>query len=175
MKKAVYQKYLPFLILCMTVCVFCLFPELAYAVKEKCEVQKFEKEYLNTCYSCDIVTTLTSAFLKAGAVAYEVSRSAANVVLIVVTSIWVAIFVLQNVSSFSTVEPMEMLQALFVQFFKVIVAFVIINAGISTILHYTLEPIMLAGTDFGNAIMTNVPTSAEFNSAVYAKSGGGEK
>ena len=62
--------------------------------------------------------------------------------------------VLKNISSFTTVEPMKMIQDLLIQLFKVFLAFVIVNSGIPTILHYTMEPIMLAGTDFGSAILT---------------------
>ena len=39
-----------------------------------------------------------------------------------------------------------MLQQMLVQFFKVLLAFVVINAGMKTILQYTLVPIMELGT-----------------------------
>lgn len=119
----------------------------------QCITNNFLSIYTSTCYSCEIVETLASAFIHAAAKAYDVSRKAGNAILVVGLLIWISVFVLKNITSFSTVEPRSMIQSLFVQFFKVIIAFIIINSGIQTILHYTLEPIMLAGTDFGDAIL----------------------
>lgn len=119
----------------------------------ECVMDNIKSMYTKSCYSCEIVETLASAFIKGAAKAYDVSREAANVVLTVGIMLWLAWFVLKNISSFTSVEPMKMLQDLFVQLFKVLVAFTIINSGIDTILHYTLEPLMLAGTDFSDAII----------------------
>lgn len=120
---------------------------------QECVPNNFKSLYTSSCFGCEIVETLASAFVKAAAKAYNVAREAANAILIVATMIWVAIFVLKNISSFATVEPRQMIQQLLIQGFKVLLAFVIINSGIQTILHYTLEPIMLFGTDFADAIM----------------------
>lgn len=119
----------------------------------ECVMNNIKQMYTRSCFSCEIVETLASAFIKGSAKAYDVAREAANVVLTVCMLLWMGWFVLKNISSFTTVEPMKMLQDLFVQLFKVLVAFTIINSGISTILHYTLEPLMLAGTDFADAIV----------------------
>lgn len=118
-----------------------------------CIVDNLIAQYESVCYSCIIVETLISAFIKAGSVAYDVSRQAANVILIIATILWLAMYVLKNVSSFTAVEPMKMLQDIFIQLFKVMVAFVVVNAGISTILDYTMVPIITAGTDLGTAII----------------------
>lgn len=120
---------------------------------QKCITSNLKALYGSTCYSCEIVETLSSAFIKAAAKAYQVSREAANAILIVASLIWIAFYVLKSISSFTTVEPRKMIQDLLIQFFKIYLAFVIINSGIQTILHYTLEPIMNAGTDWGSAIV----------------------
>ncbi len=120
-----------------------------------CITSNLKNMYSSTCYSCEIVQTLAAAFIKAAARAYDVVRQAANAILVIGIVLWIGLFVLKNISAFTTVEPMKMLQDLFTQLFKVLLAFVIINSGISTILHYTLEPIMMAGTDFGDAIITS--------------------
>ena len=54
-----------------------------------------------------------------------------------------------------------MLQEFMIQMFKIILAFVIINSGIETILRYSLVPLMNAGTDLADAITTTAPTAAE--------------
>lgn len=120
---------------------------------QKCITSNLKAMYGSTCYSCEIVETLSSAFIKAAAKAYQVSREAANAILVVASLIWIAFYILKSVSSFTTVEPRKMIQDLMIQFFKIYLAFVIINSGIQTILHYTLEPIMNAGTDWGSAII----------------------
>ena len=120
---------------------------------QKCITSNLKALYGSTCYSCEIVETLTSAFVKAASKAYQVSREAANAILIVASLIWIAFYVLKSISSFTTVEPRKMIQDLLIQFFKIYLAFVIINSGIQTIFHYTLEPVMNAGTDWGSAIV----------------------
>lgn len=121
---------------------------------QNCITENLMAMYAATCYSCEIVETLASAFIRASAKAYQVARQAGNAILVLGMILWIGLFVLKNISSFSTVEPMKMIQDLMVQLFKVYIAFVIVNSGIPTILHYTMEPIILAGTDWGDAIIS---------------------
>lgn len=128
--------------------------------KEKgsdCVVANFAQKYAY-CYGCEVVETMANAFIAAAGHAYDVSRKSANAILVVASILWIAFFVLKSVSSFATIEPMKMLQDFMVQCFKILVAFTIINSGIQTILHYTLVPIMNAGTDFGSAILLTAPS-----------------
>lgn len=138
-----------------------LFFETAKKEGVECITNNFLAMYTSSCYSCEIIETLASAFIKAAAKAYDVSKEAANAILVVGMIIWIAIFVLKNVSSFTTAEPRKMIQELLVQLFKIYIAFVIINSGIQTILHYTMEPLMLAGTDFADAILIEAAPSGE--------------
>lgn len=125
-----------------------------------CIVSNFSQKY-SYCYGCEVVETLAEAFIFAAGKAYNVSKQASNIILIVLTLIWLSIFALKNVSSFASVEPMKMLQELMVQLFKIVLAFVIVNAGIETILHYSLVPLMNAGTDLGDAILLTAPSAAD--------------
>lgn len=120
---------------------------------QNCVTENFKAMYTSTCYSCEIVETLASAFIKAAAKAYQVSREAGNAILVVGMILWIGLFVLKSISAFTTVEPMKMIQTLLIQLFKVFLAFVLVNVGIAPILHYTLEPIMNAGTDFADTII----------------------
>lgn len=128
-----------------------LYLSTTHKAGQQCIVSNFFMKYSN-CYACIVVKTLISAFIKAGAQAYEVSRSAANAVALVCMMIWIAFFVFRNVTSFSAIQPMKMLQEFLVQCFKVVLALIIINSGISTILHYTLVPILSAGIDMADSI-----------------------
>ncbi len=118
---------------------------------KQCIVSNFFIKYSN-CYACVIVQTLISSFIKAGSKAYEISRQAANAVALLCMMFWLAFFVFKNVTSFTSVEPMKLLQEFFMQCFKVVLALVIINSGMSTILHYSLVPILEAGIDMANTI-----------------------
>lgn len=122
---------------------------------QNCIVYNYFVKYAN-CYGCIVVQTLTSAFAKAAGKSYNVSRKAANAILIVGMALWLAMFALKNVSSFATLEPMKILQELFVQCFKVMLAMVIINAGLKTIISYTLVPIISVGMDIADTISVNV-------------------
>ncbi len=111
------------------------------------------------CYPCAVFEILFIAFMRAAEKAYDVSKEAGNIILFVCTLIWLAFFVLKNVSSFAAVDPMMMLQQMTVQFFKVILAFVIINSGVKTILHYTLVPIVSVGTDIASGVSDDTMNS----------------
>lgn len=130
-----------------------------------CVTDNLRRMYHSVCYSCVIVEVLISAFVKAGSKAYDVSRQLANVILVVATILWLAMYVLKSVSSFSTVEPMKMIQDILIQLFKVFVAFTIVNAGISTIVYYTVNPIINTGTDFGMAILKTINEDWEKNNS----------
>ena len=130
---------------------------------DKCIVYNYFIKY-GSCYGCTVVQTLTSAFVMAASKAYTVSKQAGNAILLVGMMIWLAFFALKNVSSFATIEPMQMLQQFLVQCFKVILAMVILNSGLETILHYTLVPIMKTGMDFADTISANVDEIVSSNS-----------
>ena len=135
---------------------------LAWKVSEdegnECVTSNFVAMYTSACYSCEIVETLASAFVRAAAKAYDVAKEAGNAILVVGMILWIGIYVLKNISSFTTVEPRQMIQGLLVQLFKIMLAFIIVNSGLPTILHYTMEPLMMFGTDFATAIlMSNAP------------------
>ncbi len=121
----------------------------------ECIPENFHSIYTSSCVSCDVVATLSSAFVKAGGKAFNVSKHAANAVLLVGLIIWIGLYILKNIASFSTVEPRQMMQGLMIQLFKVYIAYVIINTSIATILSYTLEPIVTAGTDIATTILAN--------------------
>jgi len=122
---------------------------------QNCIVSNYVIKYSN-CYGCTVVQTLTSAFVKAAGKAYDISSQAASILVIICMLIWLSMFALKNVSSFATLEPMKILQEFFVQCFKVILALVIINSGLRTIIDYTLVPIMSVGTDIADTITANI-------------------
>ncbi|MBO4285077.1 MAG: hypothetical protein J5895_02455 [Alphaproteobacteria bacterium] len=146
-----------------------LFIKLAEEAGQHCIVSNFTVKYAY-CYGCEVVETLSSAFIKAAKKGYEVTKQAANAILIFAIIIWLCFFALKNVSSFTTVEPMQMLQELMVQCFKVIVAFVIINSGIHVILNYTLVPIMNTGLEFADTLVDTTAITVKPTISISRKS-----
>lgn len=63
---------------------------------QNCVTENFKAMYTSTCYSCEIVETLASAFIKAAAKAYQVSREAGNAILVVGMILWIGLFVLKS-------------------------------------------------------------------------------
>lgn len=122
---------------------------------KNCIVYNYFIKYAN-CYGCIVVQTLTSAFTKAAGKAYNVSKQLANIIVLIGMALWLSMFALKNVSSFATLEPMKILQEFFVQCFKVILALVILNSGLKTIINYVLIPIISTGTDVADTITANV-------------------
>jgi len=131
-------------------------PNISYAKKNsdlgKCDVSKYIEDS-QKCFSCNVVATIVSTFMKACSKGYGLMRDAGNTLLGIFSVLWIALFVIKQVSSFSEIEIMEMLQTFGIFLFKVLVAFLCLN-NFGTIKTYTMDPIISFGTDFGTALLT---------------------
>lgn len=133
------------------------------ATKGRCDIVKINAEYTKSCFSCSTVSTIISVFLEAGAAAYPIMRQAGNEILGILSALWIAMFLLKNLSQFNAIELPDFIQQLGLFFFKIIVAFIFLNGGVTVILSYTLEPIISFGTDFGIGILSltaDIPTES---------------
>lgn len=119
-----------------------------------CKIADMRKLYQSKCYACVIVKTLLETFLTACSKTYDITREAGSKVLVIGSLIWLAFFAFKNVSSFANVEPGALVNTLFVFLFKVMVAYIIINSGLTTIIHYTINPLLTAGADYGLGLMS---------------------
>ncbi|MDR1693569.1 MAG: hypothetical protein LBR70_00025 [Lactobacillaceae bacterium] len=123
---------------------------------EVCDVQNMRKRYTSSCYSCLVVKTLTETFMNACAKVYPLSREAGSKILLIASVLWLVMFALGNVSSFTSLEPANNVQDFFTFLFKVLVAAVFINAGVGILVKYIFETILIAGADYGLGVMTSV-------------------
>ena len=148
------KKYNNIILLCLMLIigVVLLCPNVAQAT-EACDISKMQDQYTRSCITCPTVATIISIFLEVGVDAYPLMRSAANTLLGILSVLWIAMYFLKKLSSFAAVELPEMMQELSIFFFKILVAAVCINGGISVILDFTLNPIISFGTDFGIAFL----------------------
>lgn len=127
---------------------------------DKCQVSRMQGYYQSKCYACVIVKTLLETFLVACSQVYDLTSEAGSKILVIGAMIWLAFFALKNVSSFANVEPGAMVNTLFVFLFKVMVAYIVINSGLTTIIHYTINPLVTAGADYGLGLMSTMASSS---------------
>lgn len=118
-----------------------------------CEIGRMKLRYQTNCYSCLVVKTLLSEFMKIGDKTYSLCRDAAVKILFLCSALWIAFFVLKNVSSLTSIEPASFVNQLLSQLFKIVVAYAIIVSGADTFITYVVNPIMDAGADYGLGII----------------------
>lgn len=121
--------------------------------KRACQVAEMKKRYQSSCFSCLVVRELLKSFLEASTKVYTLCRDAGVQILLIGTILWVAFFVLKQVSSLSNIEPASLVNTLLQQFFKILVAYVVIVSGANTFINYVVNPLLDAGADFGIGIL----------------------
>lgn len=138
-----------------------------------CKVAEMEKKYQSSCYSCIVVKTLLEKFINACTKVSDLCRRAAVQVLLVATLLWVAFWALKTISSVASLEPSSIVNTLLIQGFKILFAYVVIESGIEVFMIYVVSPILVAGADFGTAILANSQSHLSMTpSPDYTYSGG---
>ena len=105
------------------------------------------------CWYCNVVIVMTNSFLNAAKNALPSSASLGKVILQWGFIIWLAYYILMQVSSFAPVTPGKMLQEILFMGFKVALAYVAIDSSPqSVIAEYFINPIVGFGLDYGIAL-----------------------
>lgn len=118
-----------------------------------CSISDMQKMYQSTCYSCKIIMTLITTFMNACGKVYDLTREAGSKVLVIGSMLWLAAFALKLVSAFTNQEPMSILNTLLIFMFKVASAYIVINVGIGAIVDLFVNPLLLAGADYGLGLL----------------------
>jgi len=118
-----------------------------------CDVAGMQSKYQSRCYSCKIILTLITTFMNACGRVYDLTREAGGKVLVIGSLIWFAAFSLKLVSSFTNQEPMSILNDFFIFMFKAASAYIFLNAGIGIIINLLVNPLLIAGADYGIGLM----------------------
>lgn len=126
-----------------------------------CEIPQMMEDYTGTCYSCLIVSSLIRTFMDVAVKAFPVAQEAGVKLLVIGMVLWSAFFVLQKLSSFASLEPMKVLQELFIFLFKCLIAYTLVTSGISVINKLIVNPILIAGSEYGSAIIDSVASEAK--------------
>ena len=127
-----------------------------------CSLASMKKKYLNSgaiesaCWYCKVVIVLTNAYLKVAAQAIPTSVALGEIILKYGFMIWLAYYILQQVSSMKPITPGKTLQEILIMGFKVAVASVILGNALQFISEYLLNPIIGFGTDYGMQLLNGI-------------------
>lgn len=129
-------------------------PSRGHQNAEMCSMDNIRQSYgdSNSCWYCDVVIILTNSFLNAAGKALPSAIALGQIILKLGFLIWLAYYILQQVSSFAPVTPSKMLQDILVMGFKVALASVVVDAANAVIIEYFINPIGELGTDYGLAL-----------------------
>ncbi len=120
--------------------------EVAGLVNGACPlIEQLRAKYQSGCWSCLVVEKLTSAFMSAAEKAYSLAQKAGIIVLKIGALLWILMWGLRNVSSFTQIEPANILSELFKFLFKIMLAYIFIVSGLKMIGIYFINPIMGLG------------------------------
>jgi len=119
-----------------------------------CEVSRFKDKYQQSCFSCNTVVTMIGTFLEACSIGYDTVRRAGNIILLILSMLWIGLFVFQNLSKFSSIDIAQFMSTFGTFVFKFLIAWACINGGINLLLSYTLYPIISFATDFGLSLLS---------------------
>ncbi len=133
--------------------------------KEGCKYSALQKKYMedSTCWYCMVVGKMTGAYLYAAALVIPTIKNMALMILRFGFLIWLALYILKQVSSLSPISVGKFLQEILIMGFKVMLATLIVKDGTAFINEYIMTPIIDTGIDIGNAIFNQIANDPAFN------------
>lgn len=111
------------------------------------------------CWYCKVVIILSNAYLQAATSALGTAQLLGQMIVKLGFAIWFALYVLKTVGATTGTTPGKMLSEIFVMGFKCALAYLAIDYGLNFFTFYIINPIMLAGTDMGKAILHGMVSS----------------
>lgn len=110
----------------------------------------------NACWYCKIVVVITNAYFKAAYTALPSAVALGKLCAKLGFMIWLAYYILLQVSSLSPITPFKMLQEILVMGFKVSLAYLGVIYATSVITQYFVNPIVGLGVDYGSAMLDSM-------------------
>lgn len=111
------------------------------------------------CWYCKVVIILSNAYLQAAGSALGTAQLLGQLIVKLGFAIWFALYVLKTVGATSGTTPGKMLSEILVMGCKCAFAYAAIDYGLNFITFYIINPIMLTGTDMGQAILDSMVSS----------------
>lgn len=137
---------------------------------EGCKYSALQAKYMegSTCWYCLVVGKMTSAYLYAASLIIPTVKTMALMILRYGFLIWLAIYILKQISSIAPITAGKFLQEILLMGFKILLATMIVTTGIPFFNAYLITPLIDTGIDIGNAIFNTI--AADFN----IENGGGK-
>ena len=138
---------------------------------EGCEVLPVKAYNLRGCFFCPLTRLIFGAGNVVTAGAFGTFASSLKIVISVVFFIWLALAVLQQVSTFTKQDAPKLLAAILKQAFKFSIAFLLLTYP-GEIFGKFILPVLNSGVNMGTAIMdpVKVLTTDETNALIQQKS-----
>ncbi|MBO6290620.1 MAG: hypothetical protein J6N45_09935 [Alphaproteobacteria bacterium] len=126
--------------------------------KKSCSIETIRKDFLDgatakNCWYCNIVSTMTNSFLTAVAESNGIVQTLALLILRYGFLIWLAYYILQQVSSLAPIKISKVLQDILMMGFKVLLATLAVRQGIPLLTEFFIDPVMLLGVDYGQEML----------------------
>lgn len=120
-----------------------------------CTKERMDSIYKSGCYACDVVTALVGSFMTACTYLYDVSKEAGSKILFIGTFLWIAFYIFKQLSSLKNIEPAAMVNEMLIMAFKVLGAYLVINAGVDFFINYAIVPFVNFGAEFGTQMLNS--------------------
>lgn len=109
-------------------------------------VSKYLRKYTSGCWSCLVVEKLTSAFLRVASTGLPVCESAGRTLLLWGFIIWMCLWALKNVASFTEIKGGNIFSDLLKMCGKVAIAYICISVSTQVLREFIITPIMGIGS-----------------------------
>ncbi len=116
-------------------------------------MEEYQEEYRN-CHACLTIKIMLEAFMSAASQTYPISQQGGNALLVIGAFLWVAFFIISKISTFTNPEAPKMTNEFLIFLFKILVAYIGVNAGASVLIDYFINPFLSAGADLGSAYLS---------------------
>lgn len=120
----------------------------------ECNQGRMDAIYKSGCYPCKVIKTLISSFMNGVKFLQDVSVRAGTRILLIGFLLWIAFYIMQQVSSFKDIEPRDMVNNLLIMAFKVLGAYYVIQLGFQIFVDFVVVPFLGWGIDFGTYLLT---------------------
>ena len=115
----------------------------------ECSASVYRAQHSAGCWSCLVLEKITSAFLQVAKNGMKVTQKVGVMVLSLGSILWILMWGLNNVSTFSEVQLANILNDLFKFMFKALLAYWFIVLSSTAIGEYFVRPIMSVGAVIG--------------------------
>lgn len=116
-----------------------------------CKSDVIDKKYVEAgCWSCDVIFTLMMSMTNVAGTIYDGTIALSKIILGGGACIWIALYFLKALGSFTTQDPAKIIDGLLTFCFKVALVYALIDSGIDSIVHYIVNPLLSIGFDIGS-------------------------